>query len=128
MAQSLAATKSEYSGPDAVDKGIVAQPITSNARTEESSDDSTQYTREEDTQIRKFYLFFNTQLPIPDLSNSSIDPQSLPPRPDLTLYQDPMTWSPARKYFTLLLSCISTFLTAYAAGSYSPPAALIAED
>jgi MFS family permease len=128
MAQSLAATKSEYSGPDAVDKGIVAQPITSNARTEESSDDSTQYTREEDTQIRKFYLFFNTQLPIPDLSNSSIDPQSLPPRPDLTLYQDPMTWSPARKYFTLLLSCISTFLTAYAAGSYSPPAGLIAED
>ncbi|KAL2202956.1 MFS general substrate transporter [Sarocladium strictum] len=112
----------------AVDKGHQLEENNSNIRNEETSDNSTQYTREEDAEIRNLYLHFNTQLPVPDLSNSTIDATNLPPCPDLTLYQDPMTWSSARKAFTLFLSCISTFLTAYSAGSYSPPAGLIAED
>lgn len=112
----------------AVDNGHQLEENYSNLRNEETSDNSTQYTREEDAEIRNLYLHFNTQLPVPDLSNSTIDATTLPPCPDLTLYQDPMTWSSARKAFTLLLSCISTFLTAYSAGSYSPPAGLIAED
>lgn len=112
----------------AVDDGQQLEENNSNVRTEETSDNSTQYTREEDAEIRNLYLHFNTQLPHPDLSNSTIDATTLPPCPNLTLYQDPMTWSSARKAFTLFLSCISTFLTAYSAGSYSPPAGLIAED
>lgn len=108
--------------------GSRTEQVVSDARTELSSSESTQYMPDHDSQIRRLYLSFDTQLPVPDLTGRDIEAESLPRRPKLGHYRDPMTWSPARKGFTLLLSCISTFLTAYSAGSYSPPSSFMAQD
>ncbi|KAK0385113.1 hypothetical protein NLU13_7591 [Sarocladium strictum] len=121
-------TKRRVSDLNSASNVVLAEQVNPSPHTEQSSDDATQFTRDEDTPPRKLYLYFDTQLPVPDLGNLNIDPQTLPESPDLTLYQNPMAWSPARKNFTLFLSCTSTFLTAYSAGSYSPPASLIAAD
>ncbi|KAK4237520.1 major facilitator superfamily domain-containing protein [Achaetomium macrosporum] len=84
---------------------------------------------DETTEITHLYLTFATPLPT---SNTTIQHPLKPPTlsppptpPDLAPYTDPLTWSPSRKYFILLLSCIATWLTAYTAGSYSPPQHLI---
>ncbi|POR33818.1 Uncharacterized protein TPAR_05996 [Tolypocladium paradoxum] len=84
-----------------------------------------------DSPVSYLYLTFDTPLPtLPDAqrhqhgaARRGIEP---PPCPDLRPYTSPLGWSPARKHVVLALSCIATFLTAYAAGSYSPPAAVMA--
>lgn len=76
------------------------------------------------TPITYRYLTFQTPLPIPDTSSLSQPPDP----PDLSRYSDPITWPNSRKNIMLGLSCFATFLTAYTAGSYSPPHELIRED
>ncbi|KAK0736030.1 major facilitator superfamily domain-containing protein [Apiosordaria backusii] len=79
-------------------------------------------------EITNLYLTFETPLPSPlfrrntHTGNATV---KIPEPPNLTSYADPRTWAPHRKNVLLFLSCVATFLTAYTAGSYSPPAALI---
>ncbi|TWU77472.1 hypothetical protein ED733_006981 [Metarhizium rileyi] len=70
------------------------------------------------------YLSFDTVLPSVPTSHQVVPP----PCPDLKPYMSPLKWSPARKNVSLALSCMATFLTAYAAGCYSPSAGIIAHD
>ncbi|KAK3305644.1 major facilitator superfamily domain-containing protein [Chaetomium strumarium] len=94
---------------------------------------------DETTEITHLYLTFaanplptaNTTLQRPLKRTEPPNPRhpppapAPPPPPDLTRYTDPLTWAPSRKYLILALSCIATWLTAYTAGSYSPPQQLI---
>ncbi|KAL7769723.1 hypothetical protein ACKLNR_001107 [Fusarium oxysporum f. sp. zingiberi] len=73
------------------------------------------------------YLTLNTPLPSPSLSGSNVV-QNLPPCPDLRSYASPFTLPRARKNIFLALSCIATMLTAYTAGTYSPPSRAMARD
>lgn len=70
------------------------------------------------------YLTFETSLPNPSPpplnSSPTIENDILTP-PDLSKFQDPFTWSPWRKRFTVYISCAATMFTAYNAGSYAPP-------
>jgi multidrug resistance protein len=71
------------------------------------------------------YLTFATPLPFTSSSPSSVSyPQ--PPCPDLSPYTDPLLWSPLRKRFALYIGSAATFVAAYNAGSYAPPAAAMA--
>lgn len=75
--------------------------------------------------ISYIYLTFNTRLPKPPQCKEG---QSLSSTPNLKAFTNPKTWSQTRKYFILAMSCVATFLTAYSAGSYSPPSQLMAHD
>ncbi|KAM7191712.1 Major facilitator superfamily domain containing protein [Naviculisporaceae sp. PSN 640] len=78
------------------------------------------------TPISTLYLTFSTPLPEPNLTISSSSSSSPPPPPpDLTNLTNPQTWPSRTKNTLLLLSCTATFLTAYTAGSYSPPQNLL---
>src|SRR6478735_2652369 len=77
--------------------------------------------------ISYLYLTLNTPLPSPPLSDSNVA-QNLPPCPDLRPYASPFTLPRARKNIFLALSCIATMLTAYTAGTYSPPSRAMARD
>lgn len=83
-----------------------------------------------DSPISYLYLTFDTVLPTPPTSQQLGLPESqqLPPCPDMRAYLSPLTWPLARKNLLLALSCIATFLTAYSAGSYSPPSVAMARD
>lgn len=72
-------------------------------------------------------LTFETELPRLD-GTAGDTSRSLPPPPDLTPYISPLLWPHSRKFLLLALSCTATFLTAYTAGSYSPPSKIIAQD
>jgi MFS family permease len=90
------------------------------------------------TPIVYLTLTFDTPLPIPNLSDQSgtngqnraiaSDHPRLLSSPDLTRFTDPFFWPASRKRLLLTLSCFATFITAYAAGSYSPPAQIMADD
>lgn len=75
-----------------------------------------------DGPISYMYLTFDTLL-LP-----RHDDARLPPCPDLRRLGSPLQWSAARKNMLLTLSCLATFLTAYASGAYSPPAIAMARD
>ncbi|KAF5619840.1 drug proton antiporter YHK8 [Fusarium tjaetaba] len=77
--------------------------------------------------ISYLYLTLDTPLPSP-LSSDSNPTQTLPPCPDLRPYASPFTLPRARKNIFLALSCIATMLTAYTAGTYSPPSRAMARD
>ncbi|KAH7140097.1 major facilitator superfamily domain-containing protein [Dactylonectria estremocensis] len=83
-----------------------------------------------DESISYFYLSFDSNLPSPQTAREVglDDNEQLPPCPDLRSHSSPLTWPLARKNVLLALSCIATFLTAYTAGAYSPPSALMAKD
>ena len=71
--------------------------------------------------ITYLYLSFETELPTPtNFGPAQID-SPVPKPPDLKNYVSPFTWSPFRKTFTTWLSCAVTVVTAFTAGSYSPP-------
>lgn len=77
-----------------------------------------------DSSIIYHYLTFDTELPRPSpppLNSSPTIPKDLLSAPDLSKFQDPFTWSPWRKRFTIYISCTATMFTAYNAGSYAPP-------
>ncbi|KAF5586953.1 drug proton antiporter YHK8 [Fusarium subglutinans] len=77
--------------------------------------------------ISYLYLTLDTPLPSPPSSGSN-PTQDLPPCPDLRPYASPFTLPRARKNIFLALSCIATMLTAYTAGTYSPPSRAMARD
>ncbi|KAI1029313.1 hypothetical protein LB504_010867 [Fusarium proliferatum] len=77
--------------------------------------------------ISYLYLTLDTPLPSPPSSDSN-PTQNLPPCPDLRPYASPFTLPRARKNIFLALSCIATMLTAYTAGTYSPPSRAMARD
>ncbi|KAF4120392.1 Major Facilitator Superfamily [Geosmithia morbida] len=87
-----------------------------------------QQTIDENTRITYVYLTFDTELPSPHYSHPPTTEPPSPEPPKLAAYNSPLTWHPSRKGIVLALGCISTFLTAYCAGSYSPPSAIMAED
>ncbi|KFH41021.1 putative MFS-type transporter-like protein [Hapsidospora chrysogenum ATCC 11550] len=89
-------------------------PVKTESRDEQQLDDS--------SPILYLYLTFDSDLPSPPRQ-----PDAAPP-PNLGAYVSPLTWSSTRKNVTLALGSIATFLTAYCAGSYSPPSRLIARD
>ncbi|ERT00525.1 hypothetical protein HMPREF1624_03898 [Sporothrix schenckii ATCC 58251] len=79
--------------------------------------------------IEHRYFTYATELPPPNTSpcraandnNTDLAAAPPPPPPNLKPFTDPHLWSDRRKYTMLALSCIATFLTAYCAGSFSPP-------
>lgn len=77
-----------------------------------------------ESEISWLYLTFDT--PLPELPSS--DGRTLPKAPNLGTYTNPQSWSVPLKSLLLALSIIATFFTAYSAGSYSPPANLMAHD
>ncbi|KAF5518513.1 Efflux pump FUBT [Colletotrichum aenigma] len=82
---------------------------------------------DENSPITYQYLTFESVIPEPAFLESPESPP-LPPAPDLNRFSNPLQWPHGRKYLMLALSCIATFLTAYTAGSYSPPASIMAAD
>jgi hypothetical protein len=79
--------------------------------------------------ITYLYLTFETPLPNANVTiGRSLTPQPAPAPPDLQAYANPLLWPTYRKNMVLALSCVATFLTAYTAGSYSPPQHLIQAD
>ncbi|CAK7241299.1 MAG: hypothetical protein STHCBS139747_002759 [Sporothrix thermara] len=78
------------------------------------------------------YFTYATPLPLPNNiaaagSSGEAGLVSAPAPPDLQKYADPHTWPRRRKNTLLALSCIATFLTAYSAGSFSPPSQRMAD-
>ncbi len=81
------------------------------------------------TPILYLDLKLDTPLPSPPAPGKTPPRTSTPPPcPDLHAYTSPLAWSSARKIVLLVLCCLATFLTAYSAGAYSPPADLMAAD
>ncbi|KAL7906079.1 major facilitator superfamily domain-containing protein [Trichoderma velutinum] len=81
------------------------------------------------TPISYLYLTFDTALPSPPIPQQpSPDGREPPPCPDLAAYTSPLSWGAPRKSVLLILSCLATFLTAYTAGAYAPPANIMASD
>ncbi|KAL6876882.1 MFS general substrate transporter [Trichoderma novae-zelandiae] len=79
--------------------------------------------------ISYLYLTFNTDLPSPPtIQQPGLDGRQPPQCPDLAAYTSPLTWGATRKSILLILSCLATFLTAYTAGAYAPPANIMAND
>ncbi|KAJ0166034.1 putative MFS-type transporter [Colletotrichum tanaceti] len=76
------------------------------------------------------YLSFDTLLPEPAdiVFHGAVGSSTKPTVPDLSKYTSPLKWPRSRKSLMLALSCIATFLTAYTAGSYSPPSYIMADD
>ncbi|MCJ1377338.1 hypothetical protein MMC17_000433 [Xylographa soralifera] len=75
------------------------------------------------------YLTFDTELPSPStLTSANPDGAFAPEAPDLRNCESPFTWSESRKTFILWLSCVSTIMTAYTAGSYSSASAAMAAE
>lgn len=82
-----------------------------------------------DTPISYLYLTFDTALPSPPIPEQpSLDGREPPPCPDLAAYTSPLSWGAYHKSILLILSCLATFLTAYTAGAYAPPANIMASD
>ncbi|KAI1393070.1 MFS general substrate transporter [Hypoxylon trugodes] len=81
-----------------------------------------------DTPISYRYLTFNTPVARPNLEDSQLDRSDLPACPDLSQFENPLTWPKTRKGVMVAISCIATLFTAYAAGAYSQAADLIASD
>ncbi|QSZ28518.1 hypothetical protein DSL72_003016 [Monilinia vaccinii-corymbosi] len=74
------------------------------------------------------YLTFETSVPSPMSNISCTDSSEMPPAPpELKLYTSPFDWPESRKRYTLFLSCMATFATAYTAGAYSPAAKQMSE-
>ncbi|ATY59015.1 Major facilitator superfamily general substrate transporter [Cordyceps militaris] len=111
--------------PDTAVNPIVDQPREKLARkTAEKSAREYPETTSSATAILYLYLDFDTPMPEPPQRAGP----GVPPCPDLRAYTSPLLWSPARKSVLLILSCLATFLTAYTAGAYAPPANLMARD
>jgi len=66
--------------------------------------------------ITHHYLTFDTILPQP----TDLSVIENVPAPNLKRYRDPFTWPNSQKNILILLCCVSTMLTAYCAGMYSP--------
>lgn len=81
----------------------------------------------DDEPIVYHYLTFETELPGPNNLDLCRIAAAAPVPPDLRNFVSPFTWSKSRKNFMTWLSCAVTVVTAYTAGSYSPPSQQLAE-
>ncbi|KAI1823279.1 major facilitator superfamily domain-containing protein [Xylaria intraflava] len=115
--------ESEEMDTDVIKEADIDRSQSSSGRTSSQLSPSTN----SDSQIEYLYLTFDSQIPGPEIPPGTLQSE-IPRRPDDSHYVNPMQWPKARKGATLALSCIASFLTAYAAGAYSPPAELIAEE
>ncbi|KAI6358040.1 hypothetical protein MCOR25_007459 [Pyricularia grisea] len=112
----------------------VAEPATANGSMkrdkpcQQSSRSPAVLMPNEDTEILYSYLTFGTALPVVNTRSEREDQPPPPPQPDLSRFSNPIHWPQHRKNALLALSCIATFLTAYTAGSYSPPARTMTRD
>lgn len=109
-----------------------SQTQESNSRSnDESTTKGKSPTCDSETPTTYLFLSFDTALPSPDTRahpNTSTAPDSPPPPPaelDLRPYTNPTQWPAHRKAYHLVLCCVATMLTAYCAGSYAPPVALM---
>ncbi|RFU79293.1 major facilitator superfamily domain, general substrate transporter [Trichoderma arundinaceum] len=110
------------SGPSHNEKELLSSEKLQTEQSEATNLDS-------NSPISYLYLTFETNLPSPPiLQQPSLDGREPPPCPDLAAYTDPLTWGATHKSIVLFLSCLSTFLTAYTAGAYAPPANIMAKD
>ncbi|POS72986.1 hypothetical protein DHEL01_v208623 [Diaporthe helianthi] len=76
--------------------------------------------------ITYLYLTFDTPLPLADMApTGACHGSAAPAAPNLLEYTDPTEWPGHRKAYHMVLCCVATLLTAYCAGSYSPPAAIM---
>lgn len=82
----------------------------------------------ERSEIRYVYMTFETDLPLANTTarSSGASAVEAPPGPDLDEYTNPQKWPASRKNLTLAVSCVATFMTAYSAGAYAPPAGRMA--
>ena len=74
-----------------------------------------------------YYLTHETWLPLPTQSSPLSYHSQLWSPPDLLPYVSPFNWPQSRKTFTTCISCAVTVVTAYTAGSYSPPSQQMAQ-
>lgn len=78
------------------------------------------------TPITHLYLTFDTPLPLANTTyTSSTALQEAPADLDLRPFTNPTQWPAHRKAYHLVICCIATALTAYCAGAYSPPVAIM---
>ena len=78
--------------------------------------------------IAYHYLTFETELPLPSCwSASHAEALSAPESPNMQHLVSPFTWPKSRKTLVIWLSSAVTVVTAYSAGSYSPPSAQMSE-
>ena len=80
-----------------------------------------------DTPIIYHYLTHETHLPSPTHLGAAPNGARPDEAPDLQAYISPFTWPDSRKTFITWLSCAVTVVTAYTAGSYSPPSQQMSE-
>ncbi|KAL6887492.1 MFS general substrate transporter [Trichoderma longibrachiatum] len=86
-------------------------------------------TLDSNTPITYLYLTFDTDLPSPPiLQQPDLNGREPPLCPSLAAYTSPLTWGATHKSILLVLSCLATFLTAFTAGAYAPPANIMAND
>lgn len=104
--------------PNIDDSTVDVEDVNKKAREEELSISSPQCG---DVPIVYHYLTFETELPSPTSLGPAENGSIAPEQPDLRNFVSPFTWPTSRKTFTTCLSCAVTVVTAYTAGSYSPP-------
>ena len=103
--------------------GANTQDTSSNTNEKDLESASTlQDQSSDDIPIEYHYLTFETDLPAAPLFDRDGDRSAPPPCPNLRPYDDPFTWSPARKNLMVWLSCAVTVTCAYSAGSYESAA------
>ncbi|KAI3390970.1 hypothetical protein diail_8305, partial [Diaporthe ilicicola] len=84
------------------------------------------FTAREEALQRLADLTFDTPLPPPNTAHACASPTvDAPAQPTLGAYTNPTRWSTHRKAYHMVLCCVATLLTAYCAGSYSPPVAIM---
>lgn len=109
----------------------LASPALDRSNTDEKNDDAgdngvNPSACDASSAITYLYLAFDTPLPTPNVATTTMTGagahSSQPPTPpNLRPYDNPTQWSHFRKTYHLILCCLATLLTAYCAGSYSPP-------
>lgn len=115
------------------EKASVDTHMQENARTVDNSSNDGPRVCDANSPITYLYLTFDTALPRvntsatgPAPTSSSSLHQHVSAELDLRPYTNPTHWPAHRKAYHLVLCCIATMLTAYCAGSYSPPSSLMA--
>ncbi|KAH8744908.1 major facilitator superfamily domain-containing protein [Diaporthe sp. PMI_573] len=125
---SLTIPKSRLPGDRPPSLEITARTVeTSRQQTEAVSDGPSQCRPPNaSSPITYLYLTFDTPLPPPNTAHTCASPApDAPAQPNLLEYTDPTKWPAHRKAYHMVLCCVATLLTAYCAGSYSPPAAIM---
>ena len=70
------------------------------------------------------YLSWKSEVPFKPLPPNGFA-KELPPRPDLSVYENPFDWPIAKKRLATCVVCTTNITAAYAAGSYAFPASVL---